>query len=147
VSKLYKFAVLPWRGKWLYSNAAFWLLVVKAGLYLLPFECLRDWLARLGEPAGKSLDSEEVRQITEAISRLGRFLVPLRINCLPQALVGNLLLRRKGFDVQLKIGVLKNSRDQLAAHAWLEYQDQIILGDLRNLGQFTSFPSLEGIRQ
>ena len=146
MSKLYKFAALPWRGKWLYLNTAFWLLVVKAGLYLLPFERLRGWLARFGEPPDKSLDSEKIREITEAISRLGHFLAPLRINCLPQALVGDLLLRCKGFDVQLKIGVLKNLDDQLVAHAWLEYQGQIILGDLWYLGQFTSFPSLSVAR-
>ncbi len=149
MSKLYKFAVLPLRGKWLYSNTAFWLLAVKAGLYLLPFERLHGWLARFGKPASKALDpaskfpdSEAIREITEAISRLGRFLAPLRISCLPQALVGDLLLRRRGFDVQLKIGVLKKLDDQLVAHAWLEHQGRVILGDLRDLDQFISFSAL-----
>jgi hypothetical protein len=149
VSKLYKFVILPWRGKLLYSNAAFWLLAVKAGLYLLPFERLRGWLVRLGEPVNRALDpaskfpdSEEIREITEAVSRLGRFLAPLRISCLPQALVGDLLLRRKGFDVQLKIGVLKSFGDQLVAHAWLECQGRVILGDLHDLDQFISFSAL-----
>jgi hypothetical protein len=48
--------------------------------------------------------------------------------------------------VQLKIGVLKHPGDRLAAHAWLEYEGQVILGDLRNLGQFTSFATLEVAR-
>ena len=146
MQRLYKFLALPWRGKWLYLNTAFWLVSVKAGLYLLPFERLRGWQARSDEPAGKPAEMEEMRAIIEAIERIGQVLAPLRINCLPQALVGHRLLGRKGFDVQLKIGVLKNRSDQLAAHAWLEYQGQVILGDLRNLGQFTSFPTLQVTR-
>jgi hypothetical protein len=127
-------------------NAAFWLLAVKAGLYLLPFERLRGWLARFDAPAGKPVEMEEMRAIVEAIERISQVLAPLRINCLPQALVGHRLLGRKGFNVKLKIGVLKHPCDQLAAHAWLEYEGQVILGDLRNLGQFTSFPTLEVAR-
>ena len=142
-----KFAAFPWRVKMLYCNTALWLLAVKAGLYLLPFERLRGWLARFDEPAGKPADMEEMHAIIEAIERIGQVLAPLRINCLPQALVGHRLLGRKGFDVHLKIGVLKNRGDRLAAHAWLEYQGQVILGDLRHLGQFTSFPSLEVVRK
>ncbi len=142
MSVLSKFAALPWRGKWLYSNTALCLLAVKAGLYLLPFDRLCGWTAHFGQPADKSPDIEEMREITETIERLGRFLAPLRINCLPQALVGDRLLRRKGFDVQLRIGVLKDRSDRLAAHAWLEYQGQPILGDLPNLGQFRRFPKI-----
>ena len=142
VSKLYKFAALPWRRKWLYLNAAFWLLVVKAGLCLLPFERLRGWLSRCDDMSGKLADIQEMLLIVDAIGRIGRLLAPLRINCLPQALVGYKLLRQKKFDVKLKIGVMKNPGDQLVAHAWLEYQGQVMLGDLQYLGRFSPFPSL-----
>lgn len=141
MNKLRKFLALPWREKGLYLNTAFWLLAVKAGLYLLPFERLRGWLARFDGPP-KPADREEMRAIIQAIERIGQWLAPLRINCLPQALVGHRLLGRRGFDVQLKIGVLKHPGDQLAAHAWLEYQGQVILGDLRGLEQFAAFPAL-----
>jgi hypothetical protein len=147
VIKLYKFMALPWRGKWLYLNTALWLLAVKAGLYLLPFDRLRQWMARFDEPAGKPAEMEEMRAIIEAIERIGQVLAPLRINCLPQALVGHRLLGRKGFDVQLKIGVLKNRGDRLAAHAWLEYQGRVVIGDLRGLEQFAAFPALGAARR
>ena len=146
VSKLYRFMALPWRGKWLYLSTSFWLLAVKAGLCLLPFDRLRKWMVGFGEIGGEPADIEKMRAIIQAIERISQFLAPLQISCLPQALVGHRLLRRKGFDVQMKIGVLKNRGDQLAAHAWLEYQGRVILGDLGNLGQFTSFPPLEVAR-
>lgn len=142
MSKLRKFLARSWRGKWLYLTTTFWLLAVKAGLYLLPFERLCGWLAYFDEPVGEPAEAEEMQAIIEAIERIGQFLAPLRINCLPQALVGHRLLGRKGFDVKLKIGVVKNPDARLAAHAWLEYQGRAILGDLRGLEQFTAFPAL-----
>jgi hypothetical protein len=141
LSRLRKFLALPWRGKGLYLNAAFWLLAVKAGLYLLPFERLRGWLARVDGLVGKPAEMEDMRAIIVAIERIGRFLAPLRINCLPQALVGHRLLRQKGFNVQLRIGVVKNPGGRLAAHAWLEVQGRVVLGDLRGLERFAAFPA------
>ncbi len=138
---------LPWRRKWLYCNTALWLIAVKAGLCLLPFDRLRGWITAADQPAGQPVAMKDLQEITEAIAHLSRFLAPLRINCLPQALVGQSLLNRKGFDVQLKIGVLKNRDDLLTAHAWLEYQGLVILGNLRGLKQFTAFPSLEIAQQ
>lgn len=132
--------MLSWREKWLYCNTALWLIAVRTGLYLLPFDWLREWIVSSDKSSNEPATIDDVRELTEAIERLGRFLSPLQINCLPQALVGQKLLRRKGFDVQLKIGVLKNRNDLLAAHAWLEYQGQVILGDLQGLKQFTVFP-------
>lgn len=142
MSTLSRFAALPRQEKWLYLNAAFWLLAVKIGLYLLPFERLRGWLARFDQHDDQPADLEQMRAIIQAIERIGQVLAPLRINCLPQALVGHRLLGRQGFNVQLKIGVLKHPGDRLAAHAWLEYQGQVILGDLRDLERFTAFPPL-----
>lgn len=142
MQRLYEFLALPWRGKWLHLNTAFWLLVVKAGLYLVAFERLRGWLACFDGLAGKPVETEEMRGIIEAIERMSRLLAPFRINCLPQALVGHKLLREKGFDVQLRIGVLKDRCDQLAAHAWVEYQGRVVLGDLRGLERFAALPTL-----
>lgn len=142
MSKLYRFMALSWREKWLYLNTAFWLMVVKTGLCLLPFDRLRIWMARSTQSDENPQDLNDMCKIISAIERISQFLAPLRINCLPQALVGHRLLQQKGFDVQLRIGVLKNHGDQLTAHAWLEYQGRVVLGDLRGLEQFAAFPAL-----
>lgn len=142
MNRLRKFLALPAQEKALYMNTAIWLIAVKVGLYLLPFERLRGWLAGFDELAGKPVEMEEMRAIIEAIERVAQALAPLRINCLPRALVGHRLLGRKGFKVELKIGVLKTPGDRLVAHAWLEVQGRVILGDLRGLEQFVAFPAL-----
>lgn len=147
MGKLHQFTALPWREKWLYINAALWLLALKVGLYLLPFNRLRTWVARSGRPDGEPGDIKDMHTIISAIERISQFLAPLRINCLPQALVGHRLLQQQGFDVQLRIGVLKNHGDQLTAHAWLEVQGRVVLGDLRGLEQFAAFPALGAARR
>ncbi len=147
MSKLHRFMALPWREKWLYLNTAFWLIAVKAGLYLLPFDRLRIWMARSTHPDENQQNINDMRKIVSAIERISQFLAPLRINCLPQALVGHRLLRQQGFDVQLRIGVLKNHGDQLTAHAWIEYEGRVVLGDLRGLKQFAAFPALGAARR
>lgn len=134
---------LPWREKWLYAGIACCLIAVKVGLYLLPFERLHGWVARCGQSCREPTKVDEVHVIVQAIERVARFLSLLWINCLPQALIGHMLLHRKGFDVQLKIGVRKNPDDRLAAHAWLEYRGRVVLGDLCDLRQFVVFPSLD----
>lgn len=147
MSKLRKLMALPWRERCLYLGIACCLVGAKVGLHLLPFERLRGWVIHFGEPCREPAKVDEMRVIVRAIERGARFLSLLKINCLPQALVGHMLLRRKGFDVQLKIGVQKNPPDQLAAHAWLEYRGQVILGDLHGLKQFTAFPALGAARR
>lgn len=146
MGKLRKFMALPWYEMSLYLETVCCLIGVKIGLCLLPFERMRRWAARFDHVAGESAEMEEMRAIIEAIDRVGQFLAPLQVNCLPQALVGQRLLGYRGFNVKLKIGVLKNFGDQLVAHAWLEYQGRVVLGDLNNLEQFAPLSSLGSTR-
>lgn len=47
--------------------------------------------------------------------------------CLTRALTGYKLLANN--DSQVKIGVGKGSKGEFEAHAWLEYDDQVIIGE------------------
>ena len=139
----YKFLALPWQEKRLYLSATLWLLAAKAGLYLLSFEHLQHLVTRLGEPNGRRATVQDMQMIVLAIQRIGRFLSPLQINCLPQALVGYMMLHRRGFaGIEIKIGVCKDFQQKLAAHAWLEYEGRVLIGDLHNLEEFRPFSSV-----
>ena len=50
-----------------------------------------------------------------------------RATCLTQAITAQILLYRHNHPSKLKIGVLKN--DDFEAHAWLEINDKIVLGE------------------
>jgi hypothetical protein len=61
--------------------------------------------------------------------------------CLSQALVLWWLLRRRGLDSGLRLGVRK-SADRLSAHAWIEYRG-LNLGPRPDASQsYTPFPAL-----
>lgn len=50
--------------------------------------------------------------------------------CLINALAGYSLLARHGYRGMVKIGVGKSTEGEFEAHAWLEYKDRIIIGEM-----------------
>jgi hypothetical protein len=66
--------------------------------------------------------------------------------CLSQALAAQTLFLRQGYPAELHIGVAKNETGQLEAHAWVESEGQVVIGDLQNLSRYTPLPSLEAER-
>jgi len=62
--------------------------------------------------------------------------------CLVQAIAGRNLLRRYGVRSTIYIGVAKDSRNWLSAHAWVEAEGQTVIG-----GDTTAFAPLIGARQ
>jgi Transglutaminase-like superfamily len=50
-------------------------------------------------------------------------------NCLVHALAAQYLLAHFGYRAELKIGARHDSRTQFAAHAWLEDQGRVLIGD------------------
>lgn len=66
-----------------------------------------------------------------------------RATCLPQALAAESLLTRGGIAADLQIGVMKTPAGKLLAHAWVESDGRIIVGDLPGgLGAYTRLPAL-----
>lgn len=56
--------------------------------------------------------------------------------CLSKALAGNKILRSYGYKPALHIGVTKDTERHFAAHAWLSYDNRIILCSLPNIEEF-----------
>ncbi len=48
--------------------------------------------------------------------------------CLVQAIAGRNLLAKYGIDSQIRIGVAKDSKNWLSAHAWVEVEGKTIIG-------------------
>jgi len=63
--------------------------------------------------------------------------------CLAQALVTQVLFAHYGYTSQLRIGVAKDGPERLKAHAWVESQGMIVVGNLPDLSRFETLPSLE----
>ncbi len=62
--------------------------------------------------------------------------LPGSYTCLPQALVAQAMLRRRGMAAALHIGTVLEEGGALAAHAWLELDGQVLLGDVPDLARY-----------
>jgi hypothetical protein len=125
--------VARWSRLWRLSSAERWLLA--QALALLPLTALALWLigfrrwqavlARLA-PVGPSADKDDAAlvgegrataRLVDAAARHG----PYRATCLPRSLALWWLLRRRGIECDLRIGVRKEA-GRFEAHAWTEWR-------------------------
>ncbi|MGQ0703489.1 MAG: lasso peptide biosynthesis B2 protein [Gemmatimonadales bacterium] len=95
-------------------------------LYLVPLPTLTRWIRRRkpGKPDPRIEDAWLARWVDLALHRLPP---PWRHTCLKRAVVLYYLLRRYGHPAELKIGVKRNSENQVAAHAWLVREGSLYL--------------------
>ena len=119
-----------------------WLLArARLALWVLPFQRARRIATSVRRSNGRSGTREQIRW---AIS-VGRRFVP-GANCLPQALAAEALLVRNGYPVTLRVGVVKVGRDRLEAHAWVESDGRLVVGDVtQGLSTYTPLPPLPRI--
>jgi Transglutaminase-like superfamily len=52
------------------------------------------------------------------------------------------LLRRRGFVTDLRIGVMRGDSGRLEAHAWVELDGRILIGQTPSLERFERLPAL-----
>lgn len=129
MSRLSKFFALPAADQRLLMKAAAHLAGTSLGLRLLPFS---SWRHRLGDtadaaatPAGTSRQPAE--RIAWAVGAASSY-VP-GATCLVQAVVARSMMVRQGFPAQVRIGVRVGETSRVEAHAWLELDGQVILGN------------------
>lgn len=141
---LCKLLRLPHGERLLLVRAVCLLVAIRLGLGLLPFRTVRRWLTkpvegnapRVGAPQG-SID-----RIVWAVVVASNY-VPGTRTCLPRALAAQTLLTRHGYEACLRIGVVKGTAGEFKAHAWVENQGIIVIGDLDNLSHYSPLPSLD----
>jgi len=128
----------------LYFEALIVLLIIRMAVKLFPLQRVLAYLKRF--QTSEFLEKSEVSlsQIVWSIRAVGRYL-PGGGNCLVQALTGQFMLVRRGYEAQIQIGVTREN-GEFQAHAWVEYQGRTIIG-AAGVSQYTPFPSLELTRR
>lgn len=119
---------LSLREKWIFCRAAFSLLWIKTGLFFLPFATFRKfyhWLT--SSPVSGEMPEKEIQEIVWAVNTAANVL-PVQLLCLPRALATKFLMR-KASSVTLEIGIEINPGKAFEAHAWVEKNGRIIIGD------------------
>lgn len=122
-----------------------WILLVRVRLilWLRPWPSAERALARLNAPRARTSFSSilqflisSTRPRESAPDELGwavlaaSRLVPAS-TCLVQAIALQTLLARGGLASELRLGVSSSSTDGMAAHAWLEYDGRVLIGERR----------------
>lgn len=108
--------------KWLLIKALIFLWVIRIMLWIFSFNKIQKILKRWSK--SQSTGTIPLSRITWGINVMSRF-AP-QSTCLVKALAGWLLLSEYGFDSEIKIGVSR--REEFEAHAWLEHENEVILG-------------------
>jgi hypothetical protein len=142
VSSLHKFLRLPAADRSLLVHSFLLIGAARLALWVLPFNTARRLFVRRDRQASGGVPTTE--RIGWAISVAKEF-VP-KGNCLPQALAAESLLTRSGHPVELRIGVAKTGDGGLEAHAWVESEGRLVVGDLvQGLGSYTPLPPLPSV--
>lgn len=126
-------------------QACYWLIRVHRRLDRQPFQRVlqqvRRWASgrkRAQQTNGTDREAEQLRVLCGWIERCARNL-PGNYSCLPQALAGYILCSRHGHAPELRVGVVRSPGADLQAHAWLEFDNTVILGDLPDLQSYRVF--------
>ena len=122
-------------------------VLIRLGLWFLPFRVWRRLLSRLtghyvpedgNDPAPAAA---EAKRVAWAVGSTSRF-VP-SASCLTQAVAAKVLMNRRGIPSRLHIGVAKGDSNTLEAHAWVEYDGRVIIGG--GVARYTRLLVLEEI--
>ena len=116
-------------------RAMFLLPIVAASLKTVGLRRTQSWLTR--NSLGPILPPTEqtranVRRAAQMVAVACRR-HPLRSNCLPRTIVLWSLLRRRGIDADVRIGVRCDTEGAVKAHAWLEWNGEV-LNDAAEVG-------------
>jgi Transglutaminase-like superfamily len=114
----------------LLMNALFLLPIVATSLKAVGLRRTQLWLA--GNPLATTPSSREqtranVRRAAQMVAAACRQL-PIRSRCLPRTIVLWSLLRRRGINADVRIGVRCDAQGKFQAHAWLEWNGEVING-------------------
>jgi hypothetical protein len=138
-----KFMCLPSSDRRLLVTSVLLLWALRLGLWLLPFRTFRRLVSRLIHAGPKLRDENQdfIYRATWAVKVTSKLV--LQATCLVQALATHILLSQKGCESRLRIGVAKDSRGKLEAHAWVESRCKVVIGESEDLSRFTLLPPVD----
>lgn len=144
MKRLRKLLSLPISDQALLVNAVLLTGIMRAALKVLPFRQVMQYVRQAAQQlkSRTRADASYRRRVTWAVSAVGHRLMPDR-PCLTQALVAQFLLLRRQCPTHLRIGVAKDEDGTLTAHAWLEYEGQVIVGGSDAVQTYVPFKNVE----
>lgn len=113
---LKKLIQLPRKEKKLFAEAVFFLYLAWLMTLIFPFKRCLKFITGKGEKKEGNL--EVLKQIKFALHRANYLRVWDNV-CLVSSFAGRWMLNRRGISSELSIGVAKDEKNKLIAHAWI----------------------------
>ena len=113
------FRGLSWSMRWILARTLVQLPITVASLRLMGFRRTQALLLPASDSANARTDLPEAQSLARIVHAAAPWSA-LPANCLPRALVLCRLLRRRGLQAELRLGVGK-PEGEFAAHAWVEH--------------------------
>ena len=129
MTRLARWVRSPWDDKLLLAEIAALSLLFRGVMVWAPFATTQRLAARLaarsrGSTGPRARDAARVGWAADGVGRT----LPM-VSCLSQALAAHVLLVRAGHEAEIKIGVTRGSDRRFVAHAWVELDGNVIVGD------------------
>lgn len=145
MGRLARFLRLPQSERWLIIRVTLLLSAAQLALSLFPFRHVYRCMSAASQPKINEgyKDHRDADQIYAAVNKSGRNFLGVN-SCFPQALVGEMLLKRAGYPATLRIGVTKEQSGEMKAHAWVELDGSVVIGGPLSLVEgYTPLPELD----
>jgi hypothetical protein len=115
------------------------LVLARLAVRLLPAARIIAWASRPPRRPDRFASGLAVDAVSRAVEEIGA--KPwMRALCLPRALAAQAMLRRRGVAGRLCLGAARDG-GALAAHAWIELGDEVVVGGGAEQPRFTRLVS------
>ena len=142
MKRLLKYLLFKPNDLWLLLKTFTLLALMRLGLWRLSFARLRkavDFLSQITIFGNVKDSSVSIDKLVWAVNR-STYYMPGNAKCLARALTTEILMNQYGYDPKLCIGVAKEPAGELKAHAWIESEGKVIMGQLKELSMFKALP-------
>jgi hypothetical protein len=143
---LHRFRQISPRERRLLAMASGLLPVVHGLQQGLPFRVWRRLLERDPPPSGPARGAPSVREIAWSVEAARNWL-PGTYKCLPSAYAVHLLLFQHGYASEIHVGVSRDLKGAVEAHAWVNCQGETVIGAVEDLARFIPLPPLSTVKK
>ena len=142
IRRIREFIALPVGDKARILVATILLNILSISISILPFSRVRGVLLRLSTILTRIVPGEpSPAHIARTVDIVDRCVLGDR-TCLVRSLSTEMLLALYGYAPRHVIGVSQNSKGELTAHSWLEYEGEILIGEQDDISEFEELPPL-----
>ena len=125
-----KYLALEPAERQLFHEAYALVAAIRLASWTLPFARVRELASQIAKKGElPDFESRPARERIAYFVRAAGNAFPGGHNCLVQALVAEIMLLRRGYPAELRIGVANPAAQGFKAHAWLESEGRVVIGD------------------